>query len=579
MKKVCIALLALALVGAAWAKDRLAILPFTGGQGEDGETIAELFSFEKEIKAAFDPVPRTSINTAIRNEQRFQTSSGMTDPDTIAALGKQLGAQYVVSGTFTALGGQKLLVIAILKIDELRQVAGDVQTYNNMSEIRGKLSGMAKIIVAASKRDASRLPRLATPPVRLSEGASEREADTLAQILAVYLIRSRKYAVYPRTMSLEQVQKEYGNQFSGDVADEYLPILGKGNNPRLVLAVAGRKLDDNNMFNAAIINLVTGVQEVVATVDYESLEDGIQAMEDLALKLTGKEKQVQARIAKEEAARKKMGQAGKTAETRTKFNYTIGDAETFTRSIAAINADSAGGVYTLTLTGNFVINPVVFTSNAVKTIEIRGDSSTRTLWNNGGGALFTTPRGITLALGNNITLNGNNKAAPIVSVKSGTLTMRVGSVVRGARQRGVSVENGLFMMEGGTISGNNGGVSVFDGGRFTMSGGTISENKATSDEGGGVSVRNGNFTMTGGIISGNSANNSYYEYYGYGGGVFISDGSFIKSGGGTIDATNSATRGRVVYIKSNNGDKQRNNVAGPSVNLDSRVNGATGGWE
>ncbi|MDR0722419.1 MAG: hypothetical protein LBF75_06440 [Treponema sp.] len=70
------------------AKDLLAILPFTGGIGEDGETIAELFSFEKELTAVFTPVPRTSITLAIRNEQGFQMSSGMTDPDTIAALGK-----------------------------------------------------------------------------------------------------------------------------------------------------------------------------------------------------------------------------------------------------------------------------------------------------------------------------------------------------------------------------------------------------------------------------------------------------------------------------------------------------------
>ncbi|MDR2808919.1 MAG: hypothetical protein LBB43_07950, partial [Spirochaetaceae bacterium] len=56
----------------ARAEATLAILPFTGGQGEDGETIAELFSFQKELTAAFTPVPRTSINIAIRNEQGFQ---------------------------------------------------------------------------------------------------------------------------------------------------------------------------------------------------------------------------------------------------------------------------------------------------------------------------------------------------------------------------------------------------------------------------------------------------------------------------------------------------------------------------
>lgn len=46
-------LLMFASATAAFAKDSLAILPFTGGQGEDGETIAEIFSFEKDLNAFF----------------------------------------------------------------------------------------------------------------------------------------------------------------------------------------------------------------------------------------------------------------------------------------------------------------------------------------------------------------------------------------------------------------------------------------------------------------------------------------------------------------------------------------------
>ncbi|MDR1986650.1 MAG: hypothetical protein LBP88_06740, partial [Treponema sp.] len=70
-KALALALAGLLLSARAWAKDMLAILPFTGGTGEDGETIAELFSFEDELTAVFTPAPRTSINLAIRNEQRL----------------------------------------------------------------------------------------------------------------------------------------------------------------------------------------------------------------------------------------------------------------------------------------------------------------------------------------------------------------------------------------------------------------------------------------------------------------------------------------------------------------------------
>jgi len=67
---------------AAFAKDNLAILPFTGGRGEEGETIAELFSFEPRLNEVFNPIPRTTIAQAVSSEQNFQSGTGLTDADT-----------------------------------------------------------------------------------------------------------------------------------------------------------------------------------------------------------------------------------------------------------------------------------------------------------------------------------------------------------------------------------------------------------------------------------------------------------------------------------------------------------------
>jgi hypothetical protein len=231
--------------------------------------------------------------------------SGMTDPDTIAALGKHLSADYVVAGTITTLGDQNLLIIAILRMKNLQQIAGGIETYRTIEEIDGKLPAMARNIAEAVKKDTSKLPLLALPPVQLAEGADSREADALAQILAVHLIQSGAYAVYPRTKSLEQVLEEYGNQFNGDTADEYLPAIGKAGNPRLALSVTARRLGARAMFNAAVVNLETGIQEAGDSVNYQSLEDGLAIMEELALKLTGQDKAVEKRAAAKEAARKK----------------------------------------------------------------------------------------------------------------------------------------------------------------------------------------------------------------------------------------------------------------------------------
>ncbi|MDR1904432.1 MAG: hypothetical protein LBQ88_19375 [Treponema sp.] len=291
MKRILPPLFALLFIGAAAAQNAskltLAVLPFSGGAGEDGDAIAELFSFVPELTTIFSLIPRTNINRAIGSEQRFQMASGMTDPDTIAKVGNQLGAQYVVSGNITMLGNQKLLVISILNIEDLRQIAGDIQIYTNIEEIRGKLPGMARNIVAAVRFNVSGLPKLAVTPVRLSGGADPRDADLLAQILAINIIRSGKYAVYPRTSGIEQVQAEYDNQLRG-AAEENQAEMYRGDNPYLVLSVTARNLGSINMFNAAVLNLITGIQEGLGrSVEYQNLDDGIRAMETLAQELTG----------------------------------------------------------------------------------------------------------------------------------------------------------------------------------------------------------------------------------------------------------------------------------------------------
>jgi parallel beta-helix repeat protein/predicted outer membrane repeat protein len=157
--------------------------------------------------------------------------------------------------------------------------------------------------------------------------------------------------------------------------------------------------------------------------------------------------------------------------------------------------------------------------------------------------------------------------------------------------------SGTFTMSGGEISGNTAsyyGGGVYVSGTFTMSGGEISGNTASSTSGGGVYVY-GTFTMSGGEISGNTASGSG----GYGGGVCVSSsGTFKKqpaigsSTSGIIygytegDAKSNKVvnssgviqtgMGHAVYVSST---QKRETTAGPTVSLDSTVDGSAGGWE
>jgi TolB-like protein len=309
-KNIIAAVIFLMVAGYVFAKENLAILPFTGGQGDDGETIAELFSYDSQLNNVFSPIPRTTISRAISRERRFQMGSGMTDPDTVVAIANEVGARYVVAGNITSVGKNKLLVISIIDIGNLQLIAGDVQTYNRIDEIRGKLPNMAANIIQATRNNTSALPKLAIVPVQLQGGADQRVADTLAQLLAIYLIRSGKYAVFPRTDSLDKVMDEHNEQVQGHTAAQNIIGMGHGENPDYVLAVIARRPGDSNIFNAGIIDLFTGIQVVGRSVDYRDINDGIRAMERLAIDLTSTGEQVtqrqneeEKRLHKEEAQR------------------------------------------------------------------------------------------------------------------------------------------------------------------------------------------------------------------------------------------------------------------------------------
>jgi hypothetical protein len=567
MKRIIFcALFAVQLAAIALCKDRLAVLPFTGGDGDEGDTIAELFSFTPALNQEYEPIPRTSINRAIAAEQNFQKELGVTDTENAAAIAENLGAQYAACGSITRLGGRKLLIISILDVKELRQISGDIQSYTVIEDIRPKLPSMASAIIRAAQRDVSGLPRLAVAPVRLAGGADTRGADTLAQILAINLIRNKMYAVYPRTSSLEQMRAEY--------TDKKLTVTDTDYLPNMALSVSARKLGYETMFNAAIIDLRTMVQTTGGSVDYRTLEDGILAMESLALKLSG-----------------------------VNTDYTANDAGSFFNAIEAINASDADCAYTITVSDSFTIDSVLFTPNGKKTININGTSAACAV--SGGkpsSALFTVPNDISLVLGNNIIIRGSGGNSVAVDVRGGDFTMKKGASIHAGMRGGVIVrDGGNFRMENGEVyanskeSGGGGAVYVGINSSFTMENGKLSGNIAKFGGGVYVSGRSASFVMKGGEISGNAAefgggvyvsgiDASFFMEGGvingnkakWGGGVYVESGRFIKNGG-RIDADNSSLDEARVFVL--DGGKERINAAGTSVNIDSNKAGRAGGWE
>ena len=127
----------------------------------------------------------------------------------------------------------------------------------------------------------------------------------------------------------------------------------------------------------------------------------------------------------------------------------------------------------------------------------------------------------------------------------GTITQDTGNRYK---DRGVCVQKkygetapGTFIMYGGSITGNAGGVKIDSDCTFTMCSGKITANAvdSNSESGGGVYVYDGTFIMHGGTISDNSANN--------GGGVFVGNNGEFTMQNGTITGNTAVYDGGGVY--------------------------------
>ena len=318
MKKLllCILFMCCAAIAFSQNKPRLGILPFTGGIGGEGETIADLFS--DYIQKEFTLIPHTDVINALRAEQNFQLS-GYTDDDTIVRIGREIAADYVISGHIRCLGNTDIIIINMVNVGTFEQIAGDYRPYRNTGELRSLLSEISKKITADSRQDTEWLPKLAVATFNIADtGLSMQDADTLAQILAVEIINTGKYAVLTRTAAMQDALRVLKDQQQGYTAEEEAKALGQAGNAGYVLAAGVRRLQNENIFTARILNVEEGSQIAGNNIDYRIVDDGIRLMAELALRLTDPEN-AEKRIADRS---RKLSRAARFADP-TKF-WSIG---------------------------------------------------------------------------------------------------------------------------------------------------------------------------------------------------------------------------------------------------------------
>jgi formylglycine-generating enzyme required for sulfatase activity len=283
---ICALLTAAVVPVFAQTKPRLAILPFTGGTGGDGETIGMLLGYDPDIAGAFTIVPRTSAIDSIMKEQEFQRS-GLTDTDTISGFGKQLNADFVVAGHIQKFGNHNLVLINIIDVETFQQITGDYREYTSIEDIKNLLPGMAKKMVGAIRLDTKGLPGLAVLPFAIPGEVNVQDAEILAQLLATEIANSGKYAVLPRTQTIQSAMAEQEIQRSGITDPDSIKAIGQATNAQYVLSGNVRSLGSRNMFMVSILNIEKASQERGNQIEYKDITDGLRLMAELSFLLTG----------------------------------------------------------------------------------------------------------------------------------------------------------------------------------------------------------------------------------------------------------------------------------------------------
>ena len=212
--------------------------------------------------------------------------TGLTDSDTIASLGRGLNADYVISGHIRRLGNSNLIIVTIINVETFEQLADDYHVYSKIEEVRDLLPDISRKLITAIHKN-TKLPKLAIVPfnINANTGANVQDAETLAQILSVEVANTGRYSVLPRTTTMQSAIRELEYQMSGYTADEGAKALGRAINAEYVLSAEVRRFGTYNMLTAQILHVEDGHQLSGASQDYLIIDDGINLIKELAIRL------------------------------------------------------------------------------------------------------------------------------------------------------------------------------------------------------------------------------------------------------------------------------------------------------
>lgn len=272
------------------AQNRVAVIPFTGGNADDGATIATFFEIEmKESSNYFEVLPRTKAMRDFSREAKYRKTS-ITDADAICRIGRLSGADYVVTGHIQKLGIENVLILNITEVATYRKMSGAYCRYSGLGHARDQLPSMIQSMVyyTLAYRN-NNAPKLAAVPfdMMLKNTTKEIEASLLVDMLTGEIANTGRYSVIQRTSIIDMIMYEEEIKNSRLTSIYIMEKIGRALGTEYVLSGIVPKHGRDTLVDAQIVNIETADQKSRGRVEYRNMLDGVLVMDDLSYQLVG----------------------------------------------------------------------------------------------------------------------------------------------------------------------------------------------------------------------------------------------------------------------------------------------------
>jgi formylglycine-generating enzyme required for sulfatase activity len=232
-----------AFMAFAQTKPSLTIMSFTNESNAGEESLMVLLARAPEIRNAFN---------LVASDDNFNKIVSNIPPDASSdALKMLFYADFAIIAQTERVGSGNIVILFIVDTSNMRILAGDYRKFIEIKELRSVLPEIIGRFVRAT-RESPNAPKLVFLP--FYTGVNGLRAEIVKYTVAIELANSGKYAVFPWSVSINQLDPAMPRPYSGIINFEQVKRIGTTLNVPYILKGDILSLGTVNLLLASVLN-------------------------------------------------------------------------------------------------------------------------------------------------------------------------------------------------------------------------------------------------------------------------------------------------------------------------------------